>query len=389
MYPRLKNNDPSHTERAGGKRAARFYFWLGVSDLKRNRIFGPGLPGMALALGLALSLLMGADRGEAVSAFAGTGVSTEVQPAERLVVPVGKAVGIKLFSDGVLVVGLSSVETEDGAKAPGRDCGLKAGDVITHINGEEVSSIEQVRSVVEQSGEETLKLQAVRGQRQMQLAASAVENRQGDYQLGVWLRDSMAGIGTVTFYEPERGVFGALGHGINDVDTAMLMPLQSGSIMPANVWEVKKGEPGQPGELHGQFDLKRDLGTLYANTNFGIFGQMDGEDLTLERRAVPITSGSQVELGKATILSNIRGEQVEEFQVEITRLYDSGDGTRNLMLQVTDPRLLQATGGIVQGMSGSPIIQNGKLVGAVTHVLVNDPTRGYGIFIENMLNAAG
>ncbi|MCI8423538.1 MAG: SpoIVB peptidase [Lawsonibacter sp.] len=303
------------------------------------------------------------------------------------VIPMGRAVGIKLFSDGVLVVGLSPVETPEGERYPGRDCGLKAGDLITHINGSEVDTIEEVQSLVTQQDGEALTIQAVRGQRQLQLTAAPAENEKGVYQLGVWLRDSMAGIGTLTFYNPETGVFAALGHGINDVDTATLMPLESGSIMEASVASVKKGISGQPGELHGEFDLTRDLGTLYANTNLGIFGQMTEDSLPAGQKAVPVASRDQVQEGDATILTNIRGEEVEEFHVKITHIaQDSGsDGTRSLMVQVTDPELLELTGGIVQGMSGSPILQDGRLVGAVTHVLVNDPSRGYGIFAENML----
>ena len=255
--------------------------------------------------------------------------------------------------------------------------------MITHINGGEVDTIEEVQALVAQSGDEPLTIQAVRGQRQLQLKAAAVENSQGVWQLGVWLRDSMAGIGTMTFYDPSSGVFGALGHGINDVDTSMLMPLESGSIMPASVIEVKRGASGAPGELHGQFDLTRDLGT-----NLGIFGQMPWETVGSAVEPVEVAYRSQVETGPATILSNIQGDEVEEFDIEIVRLYPEGDGTRSMMVEVTDPDLLSATGGIVQGMSGSPILQNGRLVGAVTHVLVNDPTRGYGILAENMLKQA-
>ena len=168
----------------------------------------------------------------------------------------------------------------------------------------------------------------------------------------------------------------------------MLMPLESGSIMPASVSDVKKGESGSPGELHGQFDLKRDLGTLYANTNLGIFGQMPLENLETQRKPIPVASREEVEVGPATILSNIRGDEVEEFDIEIIKVYSPGENTRNLMIQVTDPELLDVTGGIVQGMSGSPILQNGRLVGAVTHVLVNDAARGYGILAENMFQQA-
>ena len=282
---------------------------------------------------------------------------------ERTVIPMGRAVGIKLFSDGVMVVGFSEVAGAEGSSAPARDCGLREGDIITHINREEVDSIEEVQSVLQEVGGKPMSIRA-----------------------GAWIRDSMAGIGTLTFCEPATGRFGALGHGINDVDTAQLMPLQSGSIMYSEVTDVKKGEKGAPGELHGAFQVNRDLGELYANTASGVFGRLEDGTLTDGLEPVPVAERKEVKTGAATILSNIAGDQVEEYQVEIIRVYPAnGADTRNLMLKVTDPRLLETTGGIVQGMSGSPILQNGKLVGAVTHVLVNDPTQGYGILAENML----
>ena len=263
-------------------------------------------------------------------------------------------------------------------------------DIITHINGREVDTIEQVQQIIKQDGSQPLTLQASRGDRALQLSVQPVKTSTGGYQLGVWLRDSMAGIGTMTFYDPDSGVFAALGHGINDADTAKLMPLESGSIMHASVSDVKKGAPGQPGELHGVFDLQKDMGALYANTEMGVFGTMDKGLLSQETDALPVASHDEIHEGHATILSNIEGDSVQEYDVKITHVYSRSAGkTRNMMLEVTDPRLLAATGGIVQGMSGSPILQNGRIVGAVTHVLVNDPTRGYGIFIENMLEAAG
>ncbi len=350
----------------------------------------------AVGICLVLSMMLCSSQCSAVAASAPALIELPRQPAAQTmgtsvgetVIPMGKAVGIKLFSDGVLVVKLSPVETASGQHHPGRDCGLKVGDIVTHINGEEVNTIEEVQAIVSQQKDTPLTMQVVRDNRQLQLTATAAQNTRGDYQLGVWLRDSMAGIGTMTFYDPNSGVFAALGHGINDVDTSMLMPFETGSIMPASVSEVKRGAVGQPGELHGQFDLTHDLGTLYANTNLGIFGQMPQENMSSGQKPIPIASRDQVQVGPATILSNIRGDEVEEFDIEVTRIYAPEDGTRNLMLHVTDPELLQATGGIVQGMSGSPIIQNGRLVGAVTHVLINDPTQGYGILIENMVDAA-
>ena len=199
----------------------------------------------------------------------------------------------------------------------------------------------------------------------------------------------MAGIGTMTFCDPETGTFGALGHGINDVDTAKLMPMQSGSILYSEVTDVQKGVKGTPGELHGAFQTDRDLGVLWSNTCSGVFGQISDETMTDGMEPVPVAERSQVQVGPAVILSNVAGDQVEEYEVEITRIFPEKEGdTRNLMLKVTDARLLDTTGGIVHGMSGSPILQNGRLVGAVTHVLVNDPTQGYGILAEHMLEQA-
>lgn len=350
----------------------------------------------AAALGLLLTMALTGDRARAAAATAALDLSrpeavTAAAQAELgdTVIPLGRAVGIKLFSDGVLVVGLSSLDTPEGPASPGRTSGLKAGDVITHMDGSEVDTIEEVQDHLAQHPGEKMTLQVQRGEESLQLAAQAVKTTAGSYQLGVWLRDSMAGIGTMTFYDPDSGVFAALGHGINDVDTAKLMPLETGSIMGATVSDVKKGAAGEPGELHGDFDLTADLGTLYANTEQGIFGRLEDAALAQDLQPVEVAARGEVQTGRATILSNIAGDTVEEYEVEITHLYPENAGdSRNLMLRVTDQRLLEATGGIVQGMSGSPILQNGRLVGAVTHVLVNDPTRGYGILAENMLDTA-
>lgn len=309
----------------------------------------------------------------------------------RTVIPVGRAVGIKLFSDGVLVVGLSEISTDRGSAAPAKECGLKEGDIITHINSEEVDTIEQVQSVLQDLEGDEMSIRCLRGEKQLQMTVHAVKcASDGTYKLGAWIRDSMAGIGTMTFYDPSTGTFGALGHGINDVDTSMLMPIQSGGIMEASVTDVKKGAKGDPGELHGAFQADRDVGNLWANTEGGVFGTLSDEELVQGLTAVEVAQPKEVKLGPATILSAVSGEEVKEYAVEITKVCLADDGDmRDMMLTVTDPALLEATGGIVQGMSGSPIMQNGKIVGAVTHVLINDPTRGYGIFIDNMMAAAG
>ena len=309
------------------------------------------------------------------------------QAAERTVselIPVGQVIGVKLFSDGVLVVGLSDGES------PAKACGLKEGDVITAVGGQELDTIEEFRQLLAENGADAAALTVKRGSRTLELCAAPEKDESGDYRLGAWVRDSMAGIGTMTFYDPQSGVFGALGHGVTDVDTGQLLPLDHGSIMDASVKAVKKGERAAPGELKGDFDLTRDSGTLYANTDCGIFGTLNAEDAAkLTGRAYPLARRSEVRAGPATILATVSGNETKEYAIEIEKVYSSSASSRNLLLHVTDEALLAQTGGVVQGMSGSAILQDGKLVGAVTHVLVDDPTRGYGIFIENMLSAAG
>lgn len=308
----------------------------------------------------------------------------------RTLVPVGRAVGIKLFSDGVMVVGFSQVPAAMGSETPARDCGLKEGDIITHINAAEVDTIEEVQEQLARIGGEKMSIRALRDGQQLQVTAQAVKcSTDGQYKLGAWLRDSMAGIGTVTYYDPATGAFGALGHGVNDVDTAQLLPLESGGVMAATVSDVKMGKRGEPGELHGDLELEEDIGTLTANTPRGIFGTLEnGAELT-GAQPVEVARPDQVKTGKALLYANVAGDEVRAYEVEITKLFPDATDGRDMMVKVTDPALLAATGGVVQGMSGSPLLQDGRLIGAVTHVLVNDPTQGYGIFIENMLAAAG
>lgn len=307
-----------------------------------------------------------------------------VLEADRLV-PVGHTIGIKLFAEGVVVIGLAEVETGSGVLSPGAECGLQVGDVIEAANGKEVESSEQFAALLQCGGR--VDLNVSRNGRELILAAQPVLGTDGTWRLGAWIRDSMAGIGTVTFYDPATGSFGALGHGITDTDTGLLMPLGDGSVMHASVKAVKRGSAGEPGELKGSFDLAHDLGGLYANTEQGVFGTMESCGFT-EGSALPVAKAGEVRTGPAAILSNVSGDRVESYSIEIVRVLDSA-GVQNLLVQVTDPALIEQTGGIVQGMSGSPIIQDGKIVGAVTHVMVDDPASGYGIYVGRMLNLDG
>lgn len=287
-------------------------------------------------------------------------------------IPLGKAVGIKLFADGALVVSLEGSDT------------LKVGDLLLKVNDTRVQSTEQLQALLQKNGSMPVSMQVRRGERLVTFTDTPQCGSDGVYRLGAWIRDSMAGIGTVTYYDPATGAFGALGHGITDGDTMALMPFGSGSILPSTVKAVKKGSSGSAGELRGNFDLSGDLGPLCANTDCGIFGTLPADCTLVAGEALPV--GDAVE-GPATIRANVSGDEVREYAVEILkRLPNASDG-REMVISVTDPDLIAATGGIVQGMSGSPILQNGKLVGAVTHVLLSDATKGYGISMETMLNA--
>ena len=290
----------------------------------------------------------------------------------RTLIPGGCTVGVKLYSGGLIVTGF-----EKGSAA--REAGLEKGDVILQADGLPVHTAAELRACLKK---EQVILTLLRGEKK---ADYCVKIQNGE--LGIQVQDSVAGIGTVTYYDPNTGNFGALGHGVSQTDTDHLVPMEAGIVVKSQVVDAEKGEPGEPGELKGKFDVHAVLGEVSQNSDFGLFGVMS---VPLPGKPVEVADRRQVETGPAEIWSNVEGERVQAYSVEILKICPYADHTgRNLLLRVTDPELLSQTGGIIQGMSGSPILQNGRIVGAVTHVLVNDPTRGYGIFIENMLNAAG
>ncbi len=311
------------------------------------------------------------------------------EPVAKELIPLGHTVGVKLFSAGLIVVGSSELKSDGTSASPAFESGITEGDILTQINSTRLDSIETLQNILKNSSGEALSISYTRAGKPLQATVTPIKSEKDSYKLGVWLRDSMAGIGTMTFFDPKSNVFGALGHGINDVDTMQLMPLSSGAIVQSTVAGVKKGRSGSPGELQGDFTASTIIGSLYANSDTGIFGKLTETGLAEGKTAIPIARFDEITVGPATILSNVEGDLTETFNIQITRVYpDKNDTTRNMTIEVTDPRLLEITGGIVQGMSGSPIIQNGKLVGAVTHVLVNDPVKGYGVSIENMLSMA-
>ena len=299
--------------------------------------------------------------------------------AEPLLIPVGQTVGLQLRDNTVTIAAF-----DDLLGADAKNAGLKIGDCIVKVNGTPVHSAQQMRDALEASGRTAL-LTIRRGGKELE-ATVKVTPTDGGAKLGVYLKQGISGIGTVTWYDPSTGKFGALGHGVNG-SSGVLMQMAAGSTYPAQVMSVTKGRSGHPGQLRGSCDGAESCGELLRNTPQGVFGKSRQGWLG---EAIPVGSADQVHPGQASIRSTVSNYTTGDYSVEILKVYPASrtDG-RNLLLRVTDKALLEATGGIVQGMSGSPIIQDGKLIGAVTHVQVNAPDIGYGIFIENMLEAAG
>ena len=298
--------------------------------------------------------------------------------AAELLIPGGQVIGLELRDDSVIVAAFDDV---CGGNA--KDAGLCVGDTLVSIDSKPIQCIEDVRAALNAS-QGAVSITVIHGSDEKTLRITPAATADGP-KLGVYLRQGIAGIGTVTYYEPDTGNFGTLGHGVNN-SSGKLLTMQEGNAYATEVLSVKRGQCGQPGQLKGNTQTLIPIGTLSRNTAQGVFGKMVqpivGEPL-------PVADFEEVRLGDATIRSTVDGNVIREYSVEILKIYpEDRCDCRNFLLKVTDPELLAATGGIVQGMSGSPIIQDGKLVGAVTHVLVNDPTTGYGIFIENMLDAA-
>ncbi|MHB8063040.1 MAG: SpoIVB peptidase [Ruminiclostridium sp.] len=312
----------------------------------------------------------------------------DIIPSKKLFA-CGNTVGVKIKMEGILVIGVSEVDSILGERlAPAKDGGIKSGDIIYEINGKKLLNIHDLIKQIDDANGKELELKYKRGNTIVNTTINPVEGiNDRKYHIGLWVRDSTAGIGTMTYFDPESQTFGALGHGITDIDTGQLMPVNSGEVLESNIIAIKKGEQGKPGELKGIFmENKAPMGNIYKNDDCGIYGEMFNGLNMFKNRLYPIGIRGQVKEGPATILSNIEGNNIEEFSIFIEKVArQSFSGPKGMVIKVTDKRLLNLTGGIVQGMSGSPIIQNGKLIGAVTHVLVNDPTRGYGIFIEWML----
>ncbi|RCX23162.1 stage IV sporulation protein B [Fontibacillus phaseoli] len=311
------------------------------------------------------------------------------------VIPGGQTIGVKVKSAGILVVGHHQVSDNNRKLSPGEAAGLKVGDLITHIDGVRLKDVKDVAEMAGKAGKtnKPLQLTYTRGGKSFNTSLSpAFDDQDRAWRLGLYIRDSAAGVGTLTFYAPDQGVYGALGHVITDMNTQTPIVVGSGEILQSSVTSISKSESGEPGEKRAHFIKEgKTLGNIERNTHFGIFGKMkQNPDHSVYQTSIPVAFSEEVKEGQAEILTVVEGQKVERYRIEIVHVSkQSAPETKGIVLRITDPRLIEKTGGIVQGMSGSPIIQNGKLIGAVTHVFVNDPRSGYGCFIEWMLQDAG
>ncbi len=297
----------------------------------------------------------------------------------------GRVFGIRLYSDGVVVVSLQEIETEKGKISPGKIAGIKSGDVITLIDDKKVSSNSDISEICEKSNGKKMKIVYRRNGRKFTAYLQTVKDKSGSYKAGLWVRDSTAGIGTMTFYDRETGVFASLGHAVCDVDTEIVLPISGGEAVSAKILGCNKSSDGQAGELCGVFGDEI-IGKLYVNGKTGLYGFSD--DMNNDGAVMPVAIPDEIKTGKAKIYCSIDGEKPKYYDVEITRVNLRESGEKNMTVKITDSELLKLTGGIVQGMSGTPLIQNGMLVGAITHVFVNNPQEGYAIFAETMMATA-
>ena len=305
------------------------------------------------------------------------------------VIPVGNIAGVKLYTNGVLVVGMSEIEGEDNQKhKPYENTGIEEGDTIIKINDKEIANTEQLVETVNLSKGEEIKIEYIHEEETKECSITPVKTSADEYKLGLWVRDSAAGVGTVTFYEPSTKTFGALGHGITDIDTNELINIASGEFVTTRILSITKGEDGNPGKLQGTIENQKNIGTISKNTRFGIYGKVDNlSSLNIDTsKEMEVALREEIQTGKATILCSLDNEKPQEYEIEIEKIYlENNYDNKSMKIKVTDEKLLQKTGGIIQGMSGSPVIQNGKFIGAVTHVLVNNSQEGYAVFGDIML----
>lgn len=309
----------------------------------------------------------------------------EVKDYSRLrLIPSGRTFGVRLYGEGVCIVGTAEVTHNGKSVCPATRAGLAPRDLILSVNDSPIRSVTDLQTAIESASGKTVRIRFRRAGVEKMTTLTPVLDDEGKYKTGMWVKDSATGIGTVSFIHPETGEFGALGHGVCDGETGTLLPLSRGIVTDAVVTDVIAGDKGKPGELKGYLKAGK-TGVLTQNTDCGVFGVLA---CLPKEEAIPVAPASAVKTGKAILRTMLDGASPVDYEIEIVEVHAKSPN-KSFTVRVTDPRLLAKTGGIVQGMSGSPIIQNGRLIGAVTHVMISDPTSGYGIFIENMLNQMG
>lgn len=318
-------------------------------------------------------------------------VEVSVLPKTK-VIPVGNIAGVKLYTSGVLVVGMSEIEGNDNKKyKPYENTGIKEGDTIIKVNDKNINSTSDLIQTVNLSQGHDISIKYVHQQETKECSITPVKTNNSQYKIGLWVRDSAAGVGTVTFYDPTSKTFGALGHGITDIDTNELINIASGEFITTRILNITKGESGNPGKIQGTIENQNNIGTIGKNTRFGIYGKVDNlASLNIDTsKEAEVALREEIQIGKAKILCSLDNQKPQEYEIEIEKIYkDNNYDNKSMKIKVTDEKLLEKTGGIIQGMSGSPVLQNGKFVGAITHVLVNDPQEGYAVFGDIMLKQA-
>ena len=308
------------------------------------------------------------------------------------VYPGGISIGVKINTKGALVVGYSDISTHEGlSESPGKVAGIELGDIIEEVNGENIETCSDLISKVKTCRNDEMTVKILRGNSEITKKVSLIKE-DNEYKIGLWVRDSTAGIGTLTFYDKDSKTFGALGHPITDGDTNVSFNIKSGTLLRSSVLSIKKGERGNPGEIKGLFiNENESIGNIEKNTNSGIYGDGSVELINPNfNKAMTVAYRDEIKEGHAQIITTVEDGGAKAYDIEILKLLPQDEpGSKSMIIKIVDPVLLEKTGGIVQGMSGSPIIQNGKIIGAVTHVLINKPDVGYGIYIEWMLQDAG
>lgn len=310
-------------------------------------------------------------------------ITVNVIPKTK-VVPIGKSIGMKLYTDGVLVVGMSEIE----GKKPYQNSGIEEGDRIVEINNNQIDTTDELINTVNRSNGQEVEIKYIETDNSVKTTSIKPVKTGNEYKLGLWVRDAAAGVGTLTFYEPESQMYAALGHGITDIDTSELINIASGELVTTNILSIVKGKKGEPGEIRGTIENGYEVGKVYKNTRFGVYGNLTNKNIfnISNNNAIDVASREEIETGKAEILCELEKGNTKSYEIEIQKIFtNNNEDNKSMLIKVTDDELIEKTGGIIQGMSGAPIIQNEKFIGAVTHVLVSDPTQGYAVFADIMI----